>query len=208
MKPWINAAAVLVAAAFVAGCGTLVRSTVTAFHEWPEKLPENTYVFERTEQENASLEYRSYENLVRAALNGIGLQEAGPDAKPYLKVDLGYGEQVRDVREIYPVAMQPGWYSPAWRFHRFHSPFYDPFYDPFWYGPGYVEMREANYQVYTRRLDIHISRYADGKPLYQTQVVSEGQQPLAQIMPYMVYSAFKDFPGPSGVARQVEVRIR
>lgn len=207
MKPWIHAA-VLAAAALVAGCGSLMRSTVTAFHEWPEKLPEHTYVFERTQQEDASLEYRNYENLVRGALNRLGLQEAGPNAQPYLKVDLDYGEQVRDVREIYPVVVEPGWYNPSWRFHRFHSPFYDPFYDPFWGGPGYVEMHEDNYQVYTRRLDIHIDRYADGKRLYQTRVVSEGGLPLAQAMPYMVYSAFKDFPGPSGVTREVDVRIR
>lgn len=209
MKHWINAAILVVASIVLAGCGTVIRSNVTAFHDWPAKLPENTYVFERTQEQDASLEYRSYENLVRAELNRLGLVEAGPNTTPYLKASFKYGMQVRDVREVYPVVAHPYWYSPAWRVHSFHGPYYDPFYDPLWYGPGFVEQREANYQVFTRQLQVTLARFADGRPLYEAKVVSEGTSgSLANVMPYLVHSAFKDFPGPSGVTRQVELKVK
>lgn len=218
MKSWMKAGIAMVAASLLAGCGSFVRSNVTAFHEWPAQLPENTYVFERTPAQDASLEYRNYENLVRAELNRLGLVEAPANVTPYLKTSIDYGVQVRDVREVYPVAVHPYWYSPAWRLHYgahgpfhspFYGPFYDPFYDPLWYGPGVVQERERNYQLYTRELRIKIARFADGRPLYEARVVSEGENPsLANVMPYLVRSAFKDFPGPSGVTRRIELKVK
>lgn len=200
--------------ALLTGCGSVVRSNVTAFHEWPAQLPDKRYVFERSQEQDASLEYRNYENLVRAELNRLGLMEAGPNAQPYLKVRFQTAVQVRDVREVYPVVTHPQWYSPAWRMHyhpyygAFPPPFYHPFYDPMWYGPPLVQQREANYQVFTRQLRLRIAHFADDKPLYEATVVSEGENGLlATIMPYLVRSAFKDFPGPSGITRQVELKL-
>jgi hypothetical protein len=49
---------------------------------------------------------------------------------------------------------------------------------------------------------------ATGKKLYETTVVSEGtNSSLAAVMPFMVRSAFTDFPGPSGVPRRVELKL-
>ncbi len=200
--------ALLLATALLAGCGSMVRSNVTTFNEWPAQLPANTYVFERTEQKDASLEYRSYENLVRAQLNRIGLQEAGPNTPPYLKVNFNYGARVRDVREVYPVNVSPMWYGPGWGMNPFYSPFYDPFYDPFWYGPGYVQMREDSYQVYALDLSVAILRAANDNALFQARVTSEGKLPPSTAMPYLIYSAFKDFPGPNGVTREVDLKVK
>jgi len=218
MKKWWRTGVAVLAGALLAGCGTVIRSNVTTFHEWPPQLPATTYVFERTQEQDASLEYRNYENLVRAQLNRLGLTEAGPNVTPYLKTRIGYGMEVRDVREVYPVVVNPPyWHSPAWRMHRFRSPFhdpfygpfYDPFYDPLWYGPGVVQQRETSYQLFTRQFRVTISRFADGQPLYDARVVSEGRTAsLATVMPYLVHAAFQDFPGKSGVTRQVESRMQ
>ncbi|MEG1118353.1 MAG: DUF4136 domain-containing protein, partial [Janthinobacterium sp.] len=50
------------------GCATTIRSDVTVFHEWPAQLQDKSYVFEAPAAENDTLEYRSYQNLVRAEL--------------------------------------------------------------------------------------------------------------------------------------------
>jgi hypothetical protein len=214
MKSWLMAA-MLAVSSLLAGCATsTIRSEVTAFHEWPASLPDKTYVFERTKAQNDNLEYLTYENLVRAELDRLGFVEAPVSTRPALKASLDYGITVRDVREVYPVVVNPSWYGPAWhghygRFHGpFYSPFYGPFYDPFWYGPPVVEQRESQYQLFTRRLHIALARMADGKKLYDTTVVSEGTNgSLAAVMPYMVRSAFAEFPGKSGVPHRVELKM-
>lgn len=207
MKTWLSAF-ILFASALLSGCGTIIKSDVTAFHEWPEQLPDKSYVFERTREQNDSLEYLNYENLVRNELDRLGFVEAPAATKPALKVAMGYSISARDVREVYPVVVNPYpyWYGPAWR--GYYGPYWGPFYDPFWYGPPIVETRVSQYTVFTRRLQLTMTRLSDGKKLYETTVVSEGSNgSLAAVMPYMVRSAFADFPGKSGVPRHVELKM-
>jgi hypothetical protein len=203
MKRWLAILLLIASGALLAGCASTITSQVTTFHEWPMQLQDKTYVFERTKEQDNNLEYRAYENLVRTELNRLGFREASSERPPTLKARLEYGISVRDVREVYPVVVGPSWYGPAW------PGYYGPFHDPFWYAPPIVERREANYQLFTRRLKIVLARISDGKTLYQTTVVSEGTNgSLAAVMPYMVRSAFADFPGKSGVPHYVELKMR
>ncbi|WP_136417556.1 DUF4136 domain-containing protein [Herbaspirillum sp. ST 5-3] len=210
MKAWLIAVVMAVTSVLVAGCGTTIQSNVTAFHEWPESLPDKHYVFERTKDQNNNLEYLNYENLVRAELNRLGFMEASPSVKPTLKVAISYRIDGRDVREVYPVVVNPNpyWYGPAWYGPPWRG-YYSPFYDPFWYGPPMVEQRVSQYRLYTRQLHVMIARMTDNKQLYETTVVSEGTNgSLAAVMPYMVRSAFADFPGKSGVPHRVELKMQ
>jgi hypothetical protein len=205
MKRWLIAGAVTTAA-LLAGCSTppTIRSTVTTFHEWPSTLASRNYVFERSKEQDNNLEYRSYENLVRNELNRLGFTETPEGQKPALKATFDYGISVRDVRMSYPVVTDPYWSSP---WPPYWYPYRGPFYDPFWYGPPMVERREANFQVYTRRFHVTLADLPSGRKLYDTTVISEGENPsLAAIMPYMVRAAFQEFPGPSGVPRVVEMK--
>jgi len=62
--------------------------------------------------------------------------------------------------------------------------------------------------LYQRRLNVAITRAGDGQKLYDVTVVSEGKtNSLPAVMPYMVRSAFTDFPGKSGVPHQVELKV-
>lgn len=207
-RRWL-AGIIIAFSALLAGCASTIRSDVTAFHDWPSSLPDKSYVFERTREQNDSLEYLNYENLVRAELNRLGFVEAPAATKPSLKAAMSYSINGRDVTEVYPVVVNPYpyWYGPAWR--GYYGPgYYGPFYDPFWYGPPVVENRVSQYQLFTRQLRISLSRMSDGKKLHETTVVSEGTNgSMAAVMPYMVRSAFKDFPGPSGVPRRVELKM-
>jgi hypothetical protein len=57
-------------------------------------------------------------------------------------------------------------------------------------------------------LKILIAQAANGKTLYDVTVDSEGTNgSLAAVMPYMVRSAFSEFPGQSGVPRRVELKM-
>lgn len=207
MKSWVSVF-ILAASALLSGCGTFIRTDVTSFHEWPSTLPEKSFVFERTKEQHDSLEYLNYENLVRAELNRLGFVEAPATTKPALKAAIGYSINGRDVREVYPVVVNPSpyWYGPAWR--GYYGPYYGPFYDPFWFGPPIVETRVSQYQLFTRQLRVMLARMSDGKKLWETTVVSEGSNGnLAVVMPYLVRSAFADFPGKSGVPRQIELKM-
>ena len=208
MKRWL-VLLLMASGMLLAGCASqqVVKSDVTTFHEWPDTLQDKVYVFERTKEQDNNLEYRSYENMVRDELKRLGFKEAATNQAPTLKVMVDYGISVRDVREIYPVMVNPGWPGPYWRGPYWRG-FYGPYYDPFWYGPPVVEQRESNYQVFTRRLHVVIAQFSGDKKLYDTTVVSEGSNGLlAVVMPYLVRSAFAEFPGKNGVPRRVELKM-
>lgn len=203
MKRWLIASLVVLSSV-LAGCATpTIRSQVTTFHELPDGLENKTYVFERTKEQDESLEYRAYEKLVRAELDRLGFVETPLSANPALKATFNYSISVRDVREIYPVVVQP--YGPAPMWHPYYGAMY---YSPFWYGPPIVEHQESTYQIFTRQLRVVLARRSDGRKLYETTVVSEGGNgSLATVMPYLVRAAFADFPGTSGVPRVVELKM-
>lgn len=199
----------LVALSLLAGCASqVVRTNVTAFHELPADFRNKTYVFERSAEQNNNLEYRNYENLVRAELNRLGFAEAPEGRAPDIKVTVGYQVAVRDLRVIEPVVVGGGYPGPFYP-HPYWRGYYGPFYDPFWYSPPIVQQRDTTYQIYNRQLKIAMADIKTGKRLYENTVVSEGTNPsLAAIMPYMIRSAFADFPGPNGVPRQVELKMQ
>jgi hypothetical protein len=194
------------------GCATTIQSDVTAFHEWPADLRDKSFVFERSHEQENNLEYRNYENLVRNELRRLGFVDAANGKSARLKVSMQYSIYVRDVRVVQPVMVDPYWYGSPFYGPPFYGPHwrgYGPFYDPFWYGPPMVEQREIRYQLFTRQLKLGIAQTADSKKLYDVTVTSEGSNgSLATVMPYMVRSAFVDFPGKSGVPHRVELKMK
>lgn len=191
----------------LAGCATTIKSDVTTFHQWPDNLRDKSFVFERTPEQANNLEYRSYENLVRSELLRLGFAEAASSPAAKLKVTVRYSMDSRDVRVVQPVTSYPGYGWPYYgsRWHRYG---YSPFYDPFWYGPPYVEYVESSYQLFSRQLNVVIAQIADGKTLYDVTVNSAGRnESLAAVMPYLVRSAFLEFPGPNGVPRRVALKV-
>jgi hypothetical protein len=72
-----------------------------------------------------------------------------------------------------------------------------------------VEYQDSSYTLFKRQLKVTISRAADAKKLYDVTVDSEGRNgSLAQVMPYMVRSAFMNFPGRNGETRHVELKMQ
>ena len=191
------------------GCASTVRSQVTAFNEWPATLPDNSYVFERSKSQDQSLEYRSYESLVRNEVARLGLTEATPGKQPALKILLDYSLSVSDLRVIEPVYADPFFYGGGLYGRGFYGRNYYGFgYDPFW-GAPLVAYQDHTFQLNNRQLHVLINRYVDGKSLYDVKVLSRGENPsMSAVMPYMVKSAFADFPGRNGTTRTVDLKMQ
>jgi hypothetical protein len=208
----------------LAGCATTIRSDVTAFHQWPAALQDKSYVFEAAAPPDDTLEYRSYLDLVRAELSGLGFVEARNAAAAKLKVSMRFtttDHPLRVIEEIDPYWARPGYWSGGyyrepWPISRwsgpgfgpYYGPFYGPYYDPFMYGYSPFGMREAIRHVYERQLRIAISA-TDGKKLFDVTVHNTSSKAATPaVMPALVASAFSDFPGPNGVPRQVALKLK
>lgn len=204
MKRWLLMGIAL-STLLLSGCASVIRTDVLAFHEWPADLQNKSYVFERKAGQDNNLEEKSYENLVRTELTRLGFTEAATPAAANLKVALNYSIDSRDVRTVQPYVVDPYWYGPyygpGWRYGRY--------YDPFWYPGPVTQYREVQYQLFQRQLNVLITNIKNGKKLYDVTVHSSGGNgSLAFAMPYMVRSAFSDFPGKNGVPRRIDLEIK
>jgi 2-keto-4-pentenoate hydratase/2-oxohepta-3-ene-1,7-dioic acid hydratase in catechol pathway len=210
MQRWLLILVAL-SSALLSGCASVVRSDIVAFHEWPADLSDKTYVFERKAYQENNLEHQNYENLVRTELQRLGFTPAQNPRSANLKVGLNYRIQAREVTVMQPVYTDPYW--PYGYDHPFYGPrwrgYYGPYSDPFWYPTPVTQYREVRYQVFRLQLNIVITRSKDAKKLYDVRVDSDGDNgTLAFAMPYMVRSAFADFPGQSGVPRHLKLEIK
>lgn len=197
------------------GCASTIRSEVTAFHQWPSTLPGKSFVFERSDAQAQSLEYRSYEALVRNALLQQGLHEPEASEKAALHVRLDASISGRDVRIVETVLVD-SWYGTPWYGPSAFGPYWGgwpgaayPFYSPMRPSMPVAREQERRYTVFHRELKIKIMAAVDGQPLYDVTVRSDGKEAnLAKVMPYLVQSAFAEFPGENGVPKVVELKMQ
>lgn len=198
----------------LSGCASTIRSDVTTFHHWPPASGGNTFSFARTPEQAHSLEYEAYEKLIRAQLEKHGLREAGAEEVAPLRVEFNASIQGRDVRVIETVLVD-SWYGTPWYGPGFYRPYwgypglYHPFYGPGWGGMPVAREQERRYTVFHRELKLKMTDTVSQQPVYEVTVRSDGKEGnLARLMPYLVESAFKDFPGQSGVPRVVELKMK
>jgi hypothetical protein len=193
----------------LAGCATTIRSNVTTFHQWPAQMEDKSYVLEAPAPQDDTLELRSYQDLVRGQLARLGFREAG-SGKPALLVSMRFMTTEVPVQVLQP-AFSPFYHTPlrltysrAYRRGAWGGGWYSPFHDPFW-GP-YMAYDAQVENRYRRELQVAIRSALDGHRLFDVtvqNVSTELSTPV--VMPALVQSAFEGFPGPSGVARRVEL---
>ena len=200
-------------AMLLTGCATTIRSDVTTFHQWPAQIEDKSYVFEAPPVHDDTLEYRAYQDLVRGQLARLGFRDAVA-GKPALTVSVRFTTTDVPVRVVEPLTpfahpFYHPFYHPATRFgyRGMRRPYWggwysSPFYDPFW-SPAYQVSIEHRYR---RELQVGI-KAADGKRLFDVTVHNISRELSTPVlMPALVQSAFEGFPGPSGVARRVELK--
>lgn len=201
------------AALLLGGCATTIRSDVTTFHQWPAQVEDKSYVFEAPPTFDNTLEYQSYQHLVRGQLAQLGFNEA-TSGNAALKVAMRFTTTDVPVRVIQPAMPMFNdyrfypYYGP--RFHPRFGPrgrlagWYHPFYDPFW-GPFPAYEVSIEHQ-YRRELQVSIKDKADRRLFDVTVHNTSGVLSTPVVMPALVQSAFTGFPGPSGVVRRVELQ--
>lgn len=206
-------AAVAASALLLTGCATTIRSDVTTFHQWPAHIADKSYVFEAPPMHDDTLEWRAYQDLVRGQLARLGFRDA-VQGQPALTVSMRFTTTEVPVRVFEPMVspfyhpmVHPLRYSYRGRYRGFHNPYwggwYSPFHDPFW-SPAYQISVEHQYR---RELQVGIKSADDGKRLFDVTVHNMSRQmSTPALMPALVQSAFAGFPGPSGVARRVELK--
>ncbi|MCC2971087.1 DUF4136 domain-containing protein [Massilia sp. IC2-476] len=196
-------------AMLLTGCATTIRSDVTTFHQWPAQIEDKSYVFEAPPAQDDTLEYRAYQDLVRGQLARLGFRDAA-GGKPALSVSMRFTTTDVPVRVVEPISpFYHPFYQPMPRFgyrgfhRRYWGGWYSPFYDPFW-SPAYQVSVEHQYR---RELQVGIKSAVDNKRLFDVTVHNTSRQlSTPALMPALVQSAFEGFPGPSGVARRVELK--
>jgi len=210
MKRFITIALGTAFALLLGGCATSIRSDVTTFHQWPAQIADKSYVFEVPSPQDDTLEWRSYQELVRGQLARQGFRDA-EGATPALTVSMRFMTTDMPVQVLEPM-MTPYFY-PSERFgygyrgfnRRYWGGWYSPFYDPFW-GP-YPSYQTSIEHQYRRELQVSIKSSRDGKRLFEVTVHNTSRNmSTPEIMPALVQSAFEGFPGPSGVARRVVMK--
>ncbi|MGX4643707.1 DUF4136 domain-containing protein [Massilia sp. SYSU DXS3249] len=210
MKRLLMMTAAAAMALLLGGCATTIRSDVTTFHQWPAQIGDKSYAFETPPAIDNTLEYQSYQNLVRAQLAQLGFREADTTAAA-LKVAMRFTTTdvpVRVIEQMPPMFHGYSYYrygygprfGPRARFAGWYHPLHDPFWNPF---PSYQVSIEHRFR---RELQLSIKDKGD-KRLFDVTVHNTSRElSTPAVMPALVHSAFAGFPGPSGATRRVELQ--
>lgn len=208
---WLTLGTTMVAALWLAGCASTVTTEVTAFGQsgWQNDAP-RTYAFEHTPQQETQLDRQTYEQWLAAALAGLGF-EALPAAQARYLVSMDYDAApgfVRVAETVYPDPWYGPW-GPYWGPYGWYRPYGPWGWGPGW-GPGYWPPQTVvrDVPVTFASLRVYFKDAKSGKRVYQVTArnTSEGGN-LTSVMPYMIRSAFADFPLESGRPRRVTLEV-
>ena len=196
----------LVAAALLGGCASTVTSEVTAFRQadWTDDAP-RTYTFETAAAQGADLERRTYQEWVGRELQGRGFTPVPRSQARYVVgVDFDATPRTVHVREtVYPDPYFPGPFYRPW-------PGYWGPYGPWgWPGYGAPYVVERDLQLTQFALRVSLTEARGGKRVYQVTALHEAGAgtSMAAVMPYLVRSAFAEFPARNGQPRQVTLKV-
>lgn len=188
--------------ALLVACATPLSTQVSRFNAWSPELAQSSFAFVRAVDPSRELEQASYEALVEAELNRLGLQRAAPGQAARIQVDMSISAQVDSRPFVRPVYQDVPVFRPAWRDSagRIHPGYWGP--DPL--GPRLVGHQQglAAVQVSTLRLRLldAVANPQQPRTVFESTARHEAGAALAlpQIAPWLVRAVFVDFPGRNG----------
>lgn len=195
----------LTSVVLVAGCTSKFRSDVASFHRLQAPSGESVQIVAKDPGKRGSIEFSQYASILGEQLWRLGYRPVGVDQKPDLivRVDYRVGEARAQIRS-YGGYGGYGPYGHGFGHYGFHRGFYGP------YGYGYPHHQDIrSYTIYDRVLEMEIAK-SDNPDIniFESRVISEGRSNrLTEVMPLLVRSMFQEFPGPSGVTRQVSIEL-
>ncbi|RMD91141.1 MAG: DUF4136 domain-containing protein [Alphaproteobacteria bacterium] len=184
-------------------CAAKVETSVTRFHEGLNFEGQSFVVLPLDAAKNGP-EFQQYAGLITEAMGRYGFRPAdAEDADLRVLVDYAVSEGRTKIET------RPGYVFPAYSYYLgFYHPFYYGYYDPFYYD-GFLGPEIHSKTVYTRKLSLRIENAKTGKVVFEGRAVSEGPtQEISLVMPYLVESMFRNFPGESGATKVVEIKTR
>lgn len=196
-------------AVVLAGCAASPFSArVTTFQQWPADAVGQSFRFGAAPAEVAgSLEYRSYQDMLRGALSGIGLTEVQAwerDAR--FTVSFDYAVQPFDTW-----AETDAFYAApvfSYGYYGRGGPGFGWGYNMMFPFGAYPHTRTVPVTAYRATLELAINdRNRGGAQVFQAKARHDGADPdaLPRIMPYLVQAVFTDFPQASGQTRTVHI---
>ncbi len=203
---WAGAA--MLGALLLSGCASTVTTDVTAFRQpgW-QNDPPRTYAFdaEKGQEQQGQLDRATYQNWIADALSGHGFTQVPRSQARYL-VSFDFDSDPRLVR-VHETYYPDPWYpwGPYWGPYGYYRPW-----GPWGWGPGYWPPQTVIRDVPATlaSLRVFIREAAGNKRVYQVtaQNLSEGST-MPGLMPYLVRSAFAEFPMESGRPRRVTLEV-
>lgn len=206
----VRAAMLAVMALLLGACGTYVQTQVTAFHSLPPGVAGKRFVMVPYKDQQDSLEWRSYSDLVASKLESKGFVRAeqlnGADLAVFMVYAIDGGRTSVSAVPMY--GQTGGGTTTTTTGYVGSTPVYGSTYTPPTYGiTGYAPVEST---VYGRAVKITIldvpASYSQkkGVPVYEATATSAGSNgTLNVVMPAIVDGIFKDWPGPSGATRTV-----
>lgn len=196
----------------LAGCASTLPARVTTFQQWPADAPGSTWKMTPTTEQQDSLEYRQYADMVRSSMGPVGVTEAQPGQQARFLVTMTYG--------VEPVQL---------RVERQYDPFYSPW-GPYGYGfggfgggrrggfglgygfggAGYPQTWSSTTVDASRaslKVEIRDASQANAKVYESTAVNTGSGGSLPEVMPYLIRAIFDRFPDTNGQVRQVNYEI-
>lgn len=198
-------------ALLASGCASTISSQVTRFHEWPADLKQQSrsYTLEKTSEQDADPEYQQYAAMLSHKLQSLGFIQAGNNQTSALKVSMTYSTMVSDLQFSAPLS--PLFYDPFWRMHYARgyprSAFFFPYYSR--RNSDFILLSDVGARRYfLQQLEIKIVERSSGKKLFDVRASTEQLNPeIALHMPYLIDSAFFEFPGQNGKTVNVELPL-
>lgn len=193
----------------LSGCATTISSQVTTFHEWPKDLKEKSFTIAAMPGQENDPEYKVYAAMLREKLLGMGFTNSKDFNASELKVIMEYDTLVSEIQ--LPMAFWGARFDPFWQIHfsRFHRR--SAYFYPYFFARSnslYMMSDFTAKRHFLHQLAVSISDRKSGKTLANIKASTEHFSPrISQRMPYLLESAFKDFPGENGQTKEINLPI-
>ncbi|MGH1357302.1 MAG: DUF4136 domain-containing protein [Burkholderiaceae bacterium] len=163
---------------------------------------ERSFRLIRKEAQTDSLKHATYERIVRSELVNAGFVES---ASPALEISFAYKLTSKTIRYV---ESGPA-FAPYFSFsHGYRSSGFSVATPLYWGWPYYGAEHEVERNQRELTLEIRDLRNKPFKRIYEASAFSTGSRPaMAAALPLLMKAVLADFPGRSGVARQVNLPL-
>lgn len=214
MRAMIHAAAFAIAL-LLAGCGNRVETNITTFHALSDGGRGKSFVMVPYPNQQNSLEWRAYSDLVAQKLEQKGLIRSTTASGSSFAVFIAYAiDKGRTSVSAVPMYGQTGGGTTSTTTGYVGStPVYGSTYTPPTYGvTGYTPVESTMYGRALKLTMLDVPQSLALKkpiPVYEATATSTGQSgELNLVMPAIVDAVFKDFPAPSGSTRTQVITVK